>query len=46
MFRASLALSLEDAIARHKRPGQSIYGVQDGRIVEIPASKIRVPRLR
>jgi hypothetical protein len=42
----ALARATRDAVERHKRLGQSICVWQDGRVVEIPASEIRVPPLR
>ncbi|MCC6409986.1 MAG: hypothetical protein IT453_22720 [Planctomycetes bacterium] len=42
----AVARGAREAVLRHKRLGQSIYALKDGRVVEIPASKIRVPRAR
>jgi len=40
----ALNQAVREAVLRHKALGQSIYEWRDGRVVEIPASKIRVPR--
>ena len=40
----ALNKAVREAVLRHKALGQSIYEWRDGRVVEIPASKIRVPR--
>ncbi|MCE9593818.1 MAG: hypothetical protein K8S98_06470 [Planctomycetes bacterium] len=42
----AIEAGVREAVLRHKRLGQSIYALKDGRVVEIPASKIRVPRAR
>jgi hypothetical protein len=40
----AITKAMREAVLRHKALGQSIYEWRDGRVVEIPASKIRVPR--
>ena len=45
-FDRAIANAVREAVLRHKRLGQSVVTWKDGRVVEVPARKIRVPRKR
>ena len=40
----ALTTAVREAVLRHKALGQSIYALRDGKVVEIPAGRIRVPK--
>jgi hypothetical protein len=41
---AAIQQAVREAILEHKRAGRSIVVVENGKIREIPADKIKVPR--
>ncbi len=44
-YRA-LRLAVAEALADHKRAGNPIYVWENGKVVRIPANRIRLPRKR
>lgn len=41
-MEAAVKRGVREALLRHKKLGESIYGWQDERVVEIPAAEIQV----
>jgi len=38
----ALRRAVREAVLRHKRLGQSVFVLREGRVVEVPASRIRL----
>jgi len=45
-IEAAIQQAVREAILEHKRAGRSIVVCRNGKICEIPADKIKVPRVR
>jgi hypothetical protein len=43
---AAIQQAVREALLEHKRTGESIVVVENGKIRDIPADKIKVPRAR